>query len=233
MPNRTASKDQRSIIGASDRPYQDLRGDYSWVQAHYIPDKTLEAEQFRAEAELKEVIATPPDKAARYERAKAGYDAFAQRNAEALARLLKRNMNAIDPLGRIENKLRDARLDFIPWEVFERALAINENIDGISDRDRSKKVSALEKKIANIQEQRAAVMPPEAFDDNYGHYGRVNIMEVYVDFWRQIQASTCDPVAPNGKTLELSTPEEKNAWEALRLAEVMSPKAQLAAWRPE
>jgi hypothetical protein len=227
---RTDNKAQRGIIGNSDMPYPRLRQDYSWVAQIYIPDKKLEAEQLRAEAELKEVTAMPPDAATRSMRTKAGYDAFTQRNAEALARLLRRNLNAPDPLAKVERKLETARLDYIPWEVFERALAINEAIEGISDKDRAKRVSAIEKQITNIVEQRAAIMPPEAFDNN--QYGRLCIFDVFVDAWRVLQRGTIDPVAPNGKTLSLSTPEEKNAWEALQLSLVMSPKAQLAAWRP-
>jgi hypothetical protein len=229
----TESKEMRGIISASDIPYSQLRTDYSWVQNNYLPDKKLEAEQLRAEAELKEVIAMPPDAAARRERFKTSHDAYEQRNASSWAKELLRSMNSPDPLARIEKRMERTRLEYIPWEVIERALAINEKIEGISDAARSKKVSAIEKKIATIKEQRAAVMPPEAFDHHFQHSGRICIFDAFVDAWRALQGATADPVAVDGKSLKLSTPEEKNAYEALQLGLLVQPKARLRAWRQE
>ena len=228
-------KEMRGIISASDIPYVQLRNDYSWIEAHYLPYKRLEAEQLRAERELAEVIDLPPDAATRRERFKAGHDAYLQRNAEAWTKIFLKSLNAPDPLFRIEKKLDSGRLDWLPWEVVERSLDIIDGygIEGISDKDRSKKVSSIEKQIASIKEQRASILPPEAFDRHFQHGGEICIFDCYVDAWRQLQAATADPVAPDGKALSLSPADEKAAYEALQLALVIQPKARLRAWRPK
>ena len=105
--------------------------------------------------------------------------------------------------------------EIYPWADIEAAVdLIPEPPDAMSEKQREKAISKLEKKIADSIEKLLRVSPPEFFEMKNGKVVR-DLRSDFVHYWRQRQQKCNAPIGPTGIMLAMCPRTEQAAYQRL------------------
>ena len=222
----------REPLNRADVPFYAMLAEemkYSWLDNFIRWEQNL-GEVNRLKQELREVNRTDPTFSEFAERVRGSYTAYRQKRIEAIAKYLYKGLASPDPLQRFHRAMAPERLDVLPLDVLEEALSYLEaNYQGgITSAEKLKQIAAIEKKIAKLENEMAALLPPEQFETRHPQSNAtINKAEAFTDHWRNLATWTKGAVSPRGRVLRLSPEPEQKAFYALGLDRLASRAARL------
>jgi len=232
------SKEERRTISKSNVPYlAEIRkaGPLDEICGKYLQHEAKEIEVKKINAEITEIKRENPALDDLTERLRKSYEAYRKRQVQAIAKYIYAGANAPDRFARMSRHLDGERLDVLARDVFEEALEYlrEQGYTGISDAERKKQIAALEKKKSKLLSEMEELLPANQFTQNHYQSGAaVNIVAVFVDFWRGLQEWTLDNCDFQGMSLKFSDDEVKRAHAALNLSALKSRVAKVYAHQP-
>lgn len=210
----------------SDVPFYPALDRYEWVD-DYLKSLEIQDEIRRLRDRKKALRRTSSTKTDYKRRLKESFDAFQARRQQFLRNFLKKNERSNDPFGRFERggPLQQYFGPSISWEEVAAAADQLDVSGGITDSRRDKELESIEKNLAQLKEQLRKVTAPSYFGLKDAAVTG-DSRQRFVAHWHGQQAKCCEPCGPRGITLELSVPNEREAYDKLKIFNSINSKTK-------
>ena len=232
---------QVSLEDLNRRLFYSEMKDFGWVE-EYFEFTAAKAELQELRKERKALQIHPLTNKSKLKALKPFYDRFREGYVKKLSQCFSGwNAGGHDPFinllthGKLFNdRLGDVAFPAnISWKDLEEAvLMIPEQPGAISLEQRSKAVSELDSKISQKEVEFKNL---RSKNKRFFNRGTSDLREDFVNWWVQIQRKVNAPCGPNGVHLDYSSPEERAAYEKLKIRDFInkSAKFQPARYRFE
>jgi len=143
------------------------------------------------------------------------YDDYLAGIIQNAVAFIQHNRNNNNPFEFFQKRAERHKLhDYMPKEVFEAALAEiveNDSPDSITETERTKLLSAIDKKMSAIKEQLAEVSPPGDFELLQGEVSG-DLFVQFHNYWAALQGTSKGEVGLEGRILRDSPEREIKAF---------------------
>ena len=208
-----------------------------WVEFSRDPtgfcDRGLKRQKLREayqalRAERREIKKRPAALADLNKNLRAGYDQYLGEVIQNARKFIDHNRNNSNPFQHFQNRAERYRLhNFIPFSIFEQALELlsaDDDPTAITEVQRTKELTKLEKKMEAVKEELAAVSPPGDFEFQQADVN-ADIFVQFFDSWHNLQTCCVSEVGLTGRSLRHSPEPEMRAYYKLGLGKIQNPKA--------
>jgi hypothetical protein len=211
-------------------PFDILRESYpAWVPDFLIVEKT-EKEIKRLREKRKEFIDLISTRESKSKQWLVSLENADGRQAQLLSKFLMQNARHADVFKRLEY-VEDVKYNLrCTPELLEKAIALipDDFFSDMASDEITKEIKSVEKLIQEKKERIREHSPESLFmfkDANV----RCFAPHEFVRHWRNLQTWVKDPVNPQGYTLSISSPEERQAYYDLEINKSILPKAKRLA----
>jgi hypothetical protein len=203
---------------------------YEWVP-NFLKRKKLGDQIQALRKELSSLDKSLPDRETVLANFKNSHKGYLERRRLAIRKFVQSKRSSKDPLASFGGPFTEGPFDEpvfktpVPWPEIEEA--VKDLTGGVSDKEREKRRASIMKAIAELEADLESLIDLRFFeiDSRSGKPVR-DLCEEFVEAWEAMQQKVNAPCSPYGFVLKGADKEEQDAWSALGLKALVSPKAR-------